>query len=404
MKIKMIGIDHIKASLEYREKVAFSNTRIVDFFKILKKDKNILGCVILSTCNRTEIWINYEETLINEIDNILCDFKNIDLQQFKKYFVYREDKEAIEHLFMVTAGLKSKILGEEQIITQVKNAVDISRENNFLNTTLDILFRNAITASKKVKSQIKFNKGIFSVIDSVIKKLESININIKDKKCLVIGNGEMGRLASETFIKNGANVTMTLRQHHKGNVIIPVGVNIANFLDRVKILPQFDIIICTTSTNRYMLKYEDVSKVDLKENTVFIDLAVPRDIDEKIFKIDGVFGFNIDDFEIDKNELENINENMEKAKAILNEYIQNFYKWYFNKDLISSIFNISQKAADDTIFRINKLVNNDTKNIVEKASKKSIEKLIFCLRDNMDNDDFKNFINILEKNYLSEDI
>ena len=165
MKIKMIGIDHIKASLEYREKVAFSNTRIVDFFKILKKDKNILGCVILSTCNRTEIWINYEETLINEIDNILCDFKNIDLQQFKKYFVYREDKEAIEHLFMVTAGLKSKILGEEQIITQVKNAVDISRENNFLNTTLDILFRNAITASKKVKSQIKFNKGIFSVID-----------------------------------------------------------------------------------------------------------------------------------------------------------------------------------------------------------------------------------------------
>ncbi len=404
MKIKMIGIDHIKASLEYREKVAFSNTRIVDFFKILKKDKNILGCVILSTCNRTEIWINYEETLINEIDNILCDFKNIDLQQFKKYFVYREDKEAIEHLFMVTAGLKSKILGEEQIITQVKNAVDISRENNFLNTTLDILFRNAITASKKVKSQIKFNKGIFSVIDSVIKKLESININIKDKKCLVIGNGEMGRLASETFIKNGANVTMTLRQHHKGNVIIPVGINIANFLDRVKILPQFDIIICTTSTNRYMLKCEDVSKVDLKENTVFIDLAVPRDIDEKIFKIDGVFGFNIDDFEIDKNELENINENMEKAKAILNEYIQNFYKWYFNKDLISSIFNISQKAADDTIFRINKLVNNDTKNIVEKASKKSIEKLIFCLRDNMDNDDFKNFINILEKNYLSEDI
>lgn len=404
MKIKMIGIDHIKAPLEYREKVAFSNTRILDFFKILKKDKNILGCVILSTCNRTEIWISYKEILTNEIDAILCDFKSVDLQQFKKYFVYREDKKAIEHLFMVTAGLKSKILGEEQIITQVKNAVDISRENNFLDTTLDILFRNAITASKKIKTQIKFNKGAFSVIDSVIKKLETININIKDKKCLVIGNGEMGRLASETFIKNGANVTMTLRQHHKGNVIIPVGTNIANFLDRVKILPQFDIIISTTSTNRYMLKYEEVSKVDLKQNTVFIDLAVPRDIDEKIFTIDGVFGFNIDDFEIDKNELENINENIEKAKVILEEYIQNFYKWYFNKDLISSIFSISQKMADDTIFRINKLVNNDTKNIVEKASKKSIEKLIFCLRDNMDNEDFKNFINILEKNYLGEDI
>ena len=251
---------------------------------------------------------------------------------------------------------------------------------------------------------IKFNKGSFSVIDSAINKLKKLNINIKNKNCLVIGNGEMGRLASETFMKNGANVTMTLRQHHKGDVVIPIGVNIINFLDRIKVLSQFDIVISTTATNRYMLQYEDVSKIKLKENVVFIDLAVPRDIDEKIFNIQGVTGFNIDDFEIEENELNNINKNIEKAKSILNEYIENFYKWYFNKDLINSVFYISQKVADDTIFRVNKLIDDNSKNIVEKATKKSIEKLIFCLRDNMDNNDFKNFINILEQNYLSEDI
>ncbi len=404
MQIKMIGIDHIKAPLEYREKVAFSTTRIIDFLQILKQDKNILGGVVLSTCNRTEIWISYKDTLLQEVDNILCKFKNINLENYKKYFVYRENKDAVEHLFMVTSGLKSKILGEEQIITQVKNAVDISRENNFLDTTLDILFRNAITASKKIKTNIKFNKGSFSVIDSAINKLKKLNINIKNKNCLVIGNGEMGRLASETFMKNGANVTMTLRQHHKGDVVIPIGVNIINFLDRIKVLSQFDIVISTTATNRYMLQYEDVSKIKLKENVVFIDLAVPRDIDEKIFNIQGVTGFNIDDFEIEENELNNINKNIEKAKSILNEYIENFYKWYFNKDLINSVFYISQKVADDTIFRVNKLIDDNSKNIVEKATKKSIEKLIFCLRDNMDNNDFKNFINILEQNYLSEGI
>lgn len=404
MQIKMIGIDHIKASLQYREKVAFSNTRIIEFLNILKKEENILSCVVLSTCNRTEIWVSYKENLINEIDYILCKFKNINLDEYKKYFVYRKDKEAVEHLFMVTSGLKSKILGEEQIITQVKNAVELSRENDFLDTKLDVLFRNAITASKKIKTQIKFSKASFSVIDSVINKLQSLNIYIKNKNCLVIGNGEMGRLASEVFIKNGANVTMTLRQHHKGNVVIPVGVNIINFSERVKVLPQFDIIVSTTSTNRYMLQYEEVSKIMLKEKVFFIDLAVPRDIDEKIFSIKGVNGFNIDDFEIEENELDNINGSIEKAKIILNYYVENFYKWYFNKDLINNIFNLSQKISDDMILRINKLVDNNTIEFVEKASKKSIEKLIFCLRDNMEINDFKNLIYILEKNYLDEDI
>lgn len=404
MQIKMIGIDHIKAPLQYREKVAFSNTRIIEFLNSLKKEENILSCVVLSTCNRTEIWVSYKENLINEIDYILCKFKNINLDEYKKYFVYRKDKEAVEHLFMVTSGLKSKILGEDQIITQVKNAVELSRENDFLDTKLDILFRNAITASKKIKTKIKFSKGSFSIIDSVINKLQSLNICIKNKNCLVIGNGEMGRLASEVFIKNGANVTMTLRQHHKGNVVIPVGVNIINFSERVKVLPQFDIIVSTTSTNRYMLQYEEVSKIMLKEKVFFIDLAVPRDIDEKIFSIKGVNGFNIDDFEIEENELDNINGSIEKAKIILNYYVENFYKWYFNKDLINNIFNLSQKISDDMILRINKLVDNNTIEFVEKASKKSIEKLIFCLRDNMEINDFKNLIYILEKNYLDGDI
>ena len=404
MQIKMIGIDHTKAPLQYREKVAFSNTRIIEFLNSLKKEENILSCVVLSTCNRTEILVSYKENLIKEIDYILCKFKNINLDEYKKYFVYRKDKEAVEHLFMVTSGLKSKILGEDQIITQVKNAVELSRENDFLDTKLDILFRNAITASKKIKTKIKFSKGSFSIIDSVINKLQTLNICIKNKNCLVIGNGEMGRLASEVFIKNGANVTMTLRQHHKGNVVIPVGVNIINFSERVKVLPQFDIIVSTTSTNRYMLQYEEVSKIMLKEKVFFIDLAVPRDIDEKIFSIKGVNGFNIDDFEIEENELDNINGSIEKAKIILNYYVENFYKWYFNKDLINNIFNLSQKISDDIILRINKLVDNNTIEFVEKASKKSIEKLIFCLRDNMEINDFKNLIYILEKNYLDGDI
>lgn len=404
MNIKMIGIDHTKAPLEYREKLAFSQTRATQFLSLLKKQQQILGCVLISTCNRTELWISHTDDFINNVDELMCQFKKVDLNEYKQYFVYRQDKEAVEHLFMVTSGLKSKILGEEQIITQVKNAVELSRDKDFLDQTLNILFRNAITASKKIKTEIKFSKGSYSVIDSAIKKLETININVKDKNCLVIGNGEMGRLASSTLIKNGAKVTMTLRQHHKGDVVIPVGVDVVNFLDRVELLPQFDIVFSTTSTNRFMLKYEDVSQVKLKENVVFVDLAVPRDIDKRIYNIDGVTGFNIDDFDINETELEAVKENVEKAKTILTDYINEFYKWYANKDIINIVFDISQKFADDTIFRINKLIDNENKQLVEKATKKSAEKLLFCLRDNLNPEDFKNIVSIIEKNYINEDM
>ncbi len=403
MNIKMIGIDHNNAPIEYREKVAFSNTRALQFLQILKKQKNILGSILLSTCNRTEVWVSYKDEIEEDILDILCNFKKVEKSIYEKYFVERKEKEAIEYLFMLTSGLKSKIVGEDQIISQIKNSVELARENNCLDTVLEVLFRNAITGAKKVKTEISFRKNSYSVLDSAINKLKDIGIEIKGKKCLVIGNGEMGRLAGSTFVKNGASVTMTLRQHHKGDVVIPVGVEIVNFLDRVNILPEYDIVVSTTSTNRFMLKYEDVSQVKLKEKVIFIDLAVPRDIEQRIFDIDGVIGFNIDNFEISEEDIEGFKENLEKAKNILNEYIESFYKWYYNKDLLGSIFEIGQKFSQDSIARVNKFLDDKNKEYLEVASKKEIEKLIFCLRDNLEVEDFKKVINVLEEKYLKED-
>lgn len=400
MNIKMLGIDYTRSTLEYREKLAFSETRAKEILKIIKDEKGVLGVLVLSTCNRTEIWVSYEDSFNDNVDEILCNFKGVDFKEFKKYFVYRQNKDAIKHIFMLTSGLKSKILGEEQIITQVKNAFELARKCETLDTTLEILFRDAITASKKIKTQISFKNNSFSVVDSAINKIKSLGISIKGKKCLVIGNGEMGKLSASTLFKNGADVTMTLRQHHKGDVVIPVGVKIVNFLDRVEILPEFDIIFSTTSTNRFMLKYEDIVKVNLKENVIFIDLAVPRDIDEKIYTIDGVIGFNVDDFEIDVREREILKEKIDKAQSILDEYINNFYKWYFNKDLIGLVFNISKNVADNTIFRVNKMFDDIEKNSIHNASKKSVQKLLFCLRDNLESSEFKKVLDALENNYL----
>lgn len=398
INVKMFGIEHTNAKIEEREKFSFSETRAKEF--LLKLKENKLNAIIVSTCNRTEIWISYDENDKIDIDvfELLCKFKNVNKQEYEKYFVFREEKKAVEHLFMLTAGLKSKIIGEDQIITQVKNAIEIARKVKSLDKTLDILFRHAVTAGKKVKTEVKFRKGSYSIIDMAIKKIEELGVPISQKKCLIIGNGEMGMLAVKTLLAYGANTSLTLREHHKSDITIPFGANVEKFSDRICILPKYDVVFSTTSTHRYMVKYEDIFGVKLKENMIFVDLAIPRDIEPKIFEIDGIIGFDVDDFEASKDDIETYDENLKKTIDILNDYINDFYHWNLNKKANFVVFEASKKMCDDAIWRIGKEVDDYTKSCIKKA----VEKLIFTLRDECSAETFKEVIEKIEDIYLKE--
>ena len=162
MSISMIGIDHNMAPVDIRAKFAFTKKNAGEAMEKIKNQNGIYGCVILSTCNRMELWAStkadWNGTLLEE----LCKIKEVDPTQYGEYFVERNEEEAVDHLFHLTSGLKSMILAEDQIITQVKDALTLAREAFVTDNVLEVLFRKAVTAGKKVKTTVIFSRGSFA--------------------------------------------------------------------------------------------------------------------------------------------------------------------------------------------------------------------------------------------------
>ena len=159
MSISMIGIDHSMAPVDIRALFAFTRKNAGEAMEKLKEQRGIDGCIILSTCNRLEVWTSVDDGAELSLYKELCKLKNINDDQYEIYFTKREGHAAVEHLFYLASGLKSQILGEDQILTQVKDALGIAREHFTTDGALEVLFRMAVTAGKKIKTEVPFSHG-----------------------------------------------------------------------------------------------------------------------------------------------------------------------------------------------------------------------------------------------------
>ena len=185
-----------------------------------------------------EVWVSTAEDWEGDLYTSLCRIKEVSVGQYRECFTERKDAEAVEHLFYLTSGLKSQILGEDQILTQVKDALSLAREHFTTDSVLEVLFRMAITAGKKIKTEVTFSRGNLSVIHQAIACLREKGYEVKGKTCMVIGNGEMGKITAQTLRENGADVTVTVRQYRSGVVNIPVGCRRINYGERMEYLPN----------------------------------------------------------------------------------------------------------------------------------------------------------------------
>ena len=195
----------------------------------------------------------------------------MDPTQYEEYFVRRKDREAVEHLFHLTSGLKSLILAEDQIITQVKDALAMARENYVTDNVLEVLFRKAVTAGKKVKTNVTFSRANQTAMDQAVEMLRQKNFQFSEKNCLVIGNGEMGKLAAQTLKRAGARVTVTVRQYRSGIVTIPMGCERINYGERLEFLPSCDLVVSATASPNYTLTKEQVEDAGIRKDTILIE-------------------------------------------------------------------------------------------------------------------------------------
>lgn len=328
----MSGVDYEIAPLDVRELFSFTKSALENAYKEIIAMDNILGVVIISTCNRSEIYLSLEENA--EIDPflVLCEVLSLD---YNKYLYLHKNEEGIavmEHLCQLASGIKSQIWGEDQIITQVKNAIVVAREQNASDNILEVLFRNSIAAAKKIKTSVNLTSRENSVFYKVLQIIKSKNTI---KKVMVIGSGEIGKIMVNSLVENGYHTITTYKTYkYKVGIDNDKAISI-DYFERYNYLFDCDAIISATLSPHHTIDAEVIKKSE-KIPSIFIDLAVPRDIDPKVRELPNVILYDIDTLcraEIKENHMDQIAE----IEKIIPKYINDFEKWYkYKTEIICS--------------------------------------------------------------------
>ena len=346
MAVWMIGIDHNSANLDVRGEFSFTKKKMGEAYEFFKQLTGISGCVILTTCNRMEWWMSVTDSAAWSPVDTLCSYLGVDARKYESYFTRRRDAEAVDHLFQLAAGLDSRILGEDQIVTQVGDALAFARSCYSTDHTLEVLFRLAVTAAKRVKTEASFSSRNQSVIHTALRTLREEGVDVAGKKCMVIGNGMMGRISAQALMDAGADVTVTVREYHSGVVDIPNGAKRIGYKSRFELLPQCDFVVSATASPNYTLQLGDLSALTVDHDIRFIDLAVPRDIDPLIRDLTWATLYDIDSFQIDPMS-DTLAAALEKARGILAEEEERFYTWYENRDFVPQIQRLKTAVGAD---------------------------------------------------------
>jgi len=303
MNIVLIGINHITAPIEIRENFYLNQIEQDYLLSELKNHPAFVGALVLSTCNRTEIYAQVIDATIEAsfLIELLTKIKRIDSNDaFEQYFYRMEGHDAIKHLFHVSTSLDSLVLGEKQILGQVKKSFENAQEKGFLTTQLNILGNLAIRAGKKAQNETHIGFGGNSVSWAAIAKAESLLGSLENKTVLFIGAGKMSKLAVGQIRNKGFHklFLMNRTQEHAQALAEKFHGEAVSFADLKEILAQVDLCICSSSAPHWIVDFETVKKaLDLRDqrSLLMIDISMPRNIDPRVNTLDNVNLLHIDD-------------------------------------------------------------------------------------------------------------
>lgn len=354
MKLVVVGINHKDTPLEIREKGAFLHRTLNEGIRTLLKEDEIAEVIILSTCNRSEIYVSTRNE--NAAGKILTDFYlNEKSTELAPYLFVKKERAAMVHLYEVVTGLDSMILGEDQILGQVKDALEKSQDIKGCGKYLTKMFREAITFTKKVKTDYKISETPLSLSSTAVKHIKrKYPENYGDKKILIIGSGKMGVLALRYMKAEGfQNPYMTNRTFHNMHECeaIHENVQMIHYEDRYNIIPEMDVIITATASPHVILKADEMKC--LNKPLIVIDLALPRDVEEAVGEIPAVDLLTIDDFK------EIIDEKMayrmkiaRKIEAEIQDEIDGLLLWVTHAkvdNMVRDLNETSRQLAEETI-------------------------------------------------------
>lgn len=380
MSVIMACIDHHTADITQREKFAFTSKRAQQVMSVLKNETDIDGVILLCTCNRTELYLSCKESVDISPAELICREANISDLTVTDYFTVKRGKEAALHLMEVASGLQSEILGEDQIVSQVKVAADLARKVKSSNHELETLFRLAVTAAKKIKTEVRLKSVPTSAADRAICLLKEQPYSLKGKRALVIGNGEMGRISAALLVEQGCCVTITLRTYRHGETVVPYGCNTIDYDKRLTEMEKSDLVISATTSPHFTLTKAMMSELSKKPEYI-IDLAVPRDIDPEISKMEAVHYFNIDTIGSGSDSAAKEEDDvLKKCHEIIEEHLRQYDDWLNMRECIPLIGEI-KKIVLKRVNATRKFESQEE--ALDFAVNKTVDLMIYAMKDQL---------------------
>lgn len=390
MHILAVGLNHRTAPVEIRERFAIAEHALPEALQQLRTTKSVLECVVVATCNRTEIYVVVDRLHMCGlfIRSFMEKFFQIPRQEFTNYLYMYEDDHAIDHLFRVASGLDSMVLGETQILGQVKDSFLLAQELGTTGTWFNMLFKQAITMAKRAHAETSIGETAVSVSYAAVELGKRIFGQFTKKKVLILGAGKMSELTVKHLYANGAdevvvaNRTLT-RAEQLAAKFNGTACTISEGIAR---LHEMDIVISSTGADGFVLSMDQLqeSMKKRKNRPIFmIDIAVPRDLDPAMAQIQNVFLYDIDDLEgIVESNMEQRRKEAAKIEAMIATEIAAFRNWLKTLGVSPLIYALQQKSSQihqetmDSLFKKLPDLDEHEAKVIRKLTKSIVNQML----------------------------
>ena len=351
MNIVVVGLSHKTANVEVREKLAFSPTQMEKPLHALLALDGITEGIIVSTCNRVEIYITTRDIAggIARVKRFLADYHNFPLDILEQHIYSLHGEDAIRHVFRVASSLDSMVVGEPQILGQIKTSYGYAAEYRSSGIILNRFLHKAFSVAKRVRTETKIASSAVSVAFAAVELAKKIFNDLSDKTVMLIGAGEMCELAAKHFLNSGVRGLMvTNRTFERAEKLADEfdgkAVRFDELFDQ---LHKADIILSSTGAPHTIIGAGDLEAVMRRRRQkpmFFIDIAIPRDIDPGVNNVENVYLFTVDDLqEVVASNLQQRKEEANKAEEIVNEEIGQFFKWLASLEVTPTIIALRNK-------------------------------------------------------------
>ena len=339
MEILVLGLNHKTAPIELREKLAVPPHKTPEFLEAFKKRSIFDERLVLSTCNRTEIYgvVRDPSEDIQRAKVLLGEYCHLDVSTFEENLYVMKQPDSIQHLFTVASGLDSMVVGETEIIGQVKDAYQLAHQHGQTGKVLNTLFQRSLKVAKNLRSTTEIGAGHVSVASVAVDLAQKIFGDIRQTRVFVLGTGQMASQVTKALVSRGAFPLIVSSRHHDRAVEMAktLGGDALRYETYERHIQEADILIASTHAGRFLIEFSQVKawmKLRHEKPLFLIDIAVPRNIDPICEKLDNVYLYNVDDLKniADKNK-EMRQAQAQECEGFVQGQTQRFMEWLFKE-------------------------------------------------------------------------